>query len=320
MLPGWIDSIAHASPPFLVFALVATLFGFYLGFSSLRRYRLIEDVPTAKVRSAHQGYVELVGDAVMMDGEPIVAPLSQTQCCWYSYRVEERSGKNWHVVDRGVSDGLFVLRDDTGDCVIDPEGASIDTVHAKVWSGDGHSLVGGGVHQRSSDGSAHRSKGLLTGLNVGIDLGVGSYRYSEKVILHGDPIYAIGWFRSLDNGDHADTEDHLVREILRQWKQHPETLRERFDHDRNDTIDIEEWEEARQAARQLAREQLAEQRTSHEHVHTLVKPANRQFIVSNREQDVLVSRYKWRAVGGFVTFFIGGSFATIMLTTQFFGG
>lgn len=317
-MPGWIDSIAHASPPFLIFALVATGLGFYLGFASLRRYRLIEDVPTAKVRSAHQGYVELIGEAVMMEGEPIVAPLSQTQCCWYSYRVEERSGKNWNTVDRGVSDGLFLLRDETGDCLIDPEGADVDTVHSKVWSGDGHSLLGGGVHRRSVDGRAHRSKGLLGGINVGIELGFGNYRYSEKVILHGDPIYAIGWFRSVSHHDHADTEDHVVREILREWKQNPETLRERFDHDRDGTINLEEWEEAREAARQLAREQLAEHRPTHEHVHTLVKPARRQFIISNREEDVLVSRYKWRAAGGFVAFFIGGAAATLMITTQFF--
>jgi len=318
-MPGWLDSIAHASPPFLVFALVAAGFGFYLGFASLRRYRLIEDVPTAKVRSAHQGYVELIGSAEMMDGEPIVAPLSNTQCCWYSFSIEEKSGKNWRTVERGTSDGLFVLRDDTGECLIDPEGAEVDTVHAKSWFGNGGG-IGGGVHMRSHDGSAHAAGGLLSGFNLKISVGIGQYRYSEKVILDGDPLYAIGWFKSLDDSDRAESEDLLTREILRQWKQNPETLRERFDHDRDGSIDIEEWEEARRAARQLAREQLAERGAKHTHAHTLSKPARRQFIIANRHQEAIVSRYKWRAIGGFVAFFLGGSATTLMVTTQFFGG
>jgi hypothetical protein len=203
--------------------------------------------------------------------------------------------------------------------VIDPEGAEVDTVHSKSWFSNGYEL-GGGVHQRSFDGSAHRAGGPLAAFNLGFEFGAGDYRYSEKVILDGDPLYAIGWFKSLDDGDRAETEDLLTREILRQWKEHPETLRERFDHDRDGKIDLEEWEEAREAARALAREQLAEQGTRHTHVHTLSKPARRRFILANRHEDALVSRYKWRAIGGFIAFFLGGSAATLMISTQFLGG
>ena len=87
-MEAWIHELAHASPMLLVFALVGCGFGLYLGFTGLHRYRLIEDVPTAKVRSAHQGYVELIGRAVMMDGEPIVAPLSQLQNTRFRIAVE----------------------------------------------------------------------------------------------------------------------------------------------------------------------------------------------------------------------------------------
>ena len=61
------------------------------GFSGLRRTRHIEDVPTARVRSAHQGYVELIGTAHTMNGEPIIAPLSNTSCCWYRSRASPAS-------------------------------------------------------------------------------------------------------------------------------------------------------------------------------------------------------------------------------------
>lgn len=314
MIDGWVDTIAHAEPPFLVLALLLAGFGFYIGFVSLHRYRLIEDVPTAKVRSAHQGYVELIGSAVMMEGEPIVAPLSQTQCCWYRYSIEERSGKNWQTRDSGVSDNLFVLRDETGDCVVDPEGAEIDTVHSQSWFSSGYDSLAGGRHMRSHDRSRHASTGLFAGLNI--QLGVGDYRYSEKVILDGDPLYAIGWFRSLDDSDRAESEDLVTREILRQWKQYPQTLLERFDKDRDGSIDQEEWEHARRAARARAREELAGS-ASQSPVHTLGKPPKRHFIISNRTQDALVNRFKWRAMLGFGGFFLGGAAATLMISTRF---
>ena len=316
MIDSWIHAIAHASPPFLVLAVVACGFGLYIGFVSLHRYRLIEDVPTAKIRSAHQGYVELIGQAVMMEGEPIVAPLSQTQCCWYSFRIERRSGKHWNTVESGTSDNLFVLRDDTGDCVVDPEGAEIDTVHSQSWFGSGYDAIPGGRHVRSYDGSRHASAGLFS--NLTLQLGVGDHRYSEKVILDGDPLYAIGWFRTLDDSHRAETEDVLTREILRQWKRQPKTLLERFDQDRDGQVDQGEWEHARRAASARAREELAGA-ASNSHAHTLSRPSKRQFIISNRMQDALVSRFKWRATLGFTGFFLGGAASTLMIATQFLG-
>ena len=52
--------------------------------------RMIEDVPTSRVRSASQGHVELVGYARMMDGPVIVSPLSRKSCVWYRYKIEEK--------------------------------------------------------------------------------------------------------------------------------------------------------------------------------------------------------------------------------------
>ena len=112
-----LDRLAHAPDGVLVFTVLLAVVAVFTGFSGLRRSRQIEDVPTARVRSAHQGYVELTGLARMLDGEPIIAPLSHTRCCWYRYKVERRSGKDWRVLQSGSSDGIFILRDETGDCV-----------------------------------------------------------------------------------------------------------------------------------------------------------------------------------------------------------
>ena len=55
-------------------SIAAALAGFYFAFHFLRRARIIEDTPTANIHSAHQGYVEIVGTAQQMDGEPTNAP------------------------------------------------------------------------------------------------------------------------------------------------------------------------------------------------------------------------------------------------------
>jgi len=317
MLAQWLYDLAHAPLEVLIIALVIAAVGFYTGFASLRRYRLIEDVPTAKVRSAHQGYVELVGRAVMMDGEPIVAPLSQTQCCWYRYSIEERSGKHWDTLERKTSDALFMLRDDTGDCVIDPEGAEVESLHGKTWYGGSYSTGMPGVHVRLDNRARPPSAGtgMFGGISRHIHIGAGRYRFRESVILDGDPLYAIGWFKSLDDSDLAQSRQALSGQILREWKRQPHTLRERFDHDRDGSIDIHEWEDARRVAAAEAQQQLA-QASAHTHVHTLSKPRNRHFILANREQGALVRRYKRFAWVGFSGFFLGGSVVTLMASSR----
>ncbi len=279
-----------------------SLIGLVLGFIGLRRYRLIEDVPTARIRSAPQGYVELVGRAELLPGEPVVAPLSGTPCCWYRFRIERRidDRQGWRTVRSGSSDDLFLLRDDTGECVVDVEGATIDTLHTQTWYGQG-GVRGHPVAWRAEQALGRPGRmigGLLGGLG-----GMGSdHRYREEVILPGDPLYVIGWFHSLDDSDWAESERERTRELLREWKARPDTLRERFDHDRNGIIDQDEWEDARRAARRRAQEELAEART-HTHVHMISHHKGRQFLVSNRPESALIRGYRWQAglgLGGFL--------------------
>lgn len=317
-MSGWLERLAHAPDPVLLLTVGLALFALWNGYTGLRRLRRIEDVPTARVRSAPQGYVELVGTAHLLEGEPIIAPLSSTMCCWYRYRVQRRSGRDWRTVESGTSDGIFVLRDTTGDCVIDPEGAEVSSRHSRSWSDDGIGRGAHGVHARLP--SLGRTADLI--VDVGgkvletLGSGVGEYRYSETVILEGDPIYAIGEFRSLGPGDHAVSLREATAAILRAWKQRPDTLRERFDTDRNGTIDADEWDRARRAAaRKAAGEQAAE--LTRGHLHTLRKPADgRFFLLSNLEEFGLVRRYRWRARLGFGAFVLLGAAIATMLAAR----
>ena len=180
-----LERLAHAPDPAVFFVAALALAALVAGFSGLRRSRHIEDVPTARVRSAPQGYVELVGTARMMHGEPIIAPLSHTACCWYSYRIERRRGRDWSLVQSGTSDGIFLLHDHTGDCVIDPEGAEVTSRHKRSWAGDG-SGWGGGLPVHARLPSLGRKADLLVDIGgrllEGLGSGLAGHRYTEAVM------------------------------------------------------------------------------------------------------------------------------------------
>jgi len=315
-MTGWLERLAQASDPLLFFTAALAVAGFIAGFSGLRRTRHIEDVPTARVRSAHQGYVELIGTATKLDGEPILAPLSHTPCCWYSYRVERRRGRDWSLVQSGSSDGIFLLRDDTGDCVIDPEGAEVTSRHKRSWSDDGSGWGSLPVHVRLP--SLGRKADLLVDIGGKVleqlGSGLGDYRYTESVILDGDPLYAVGHFHTLGPADHSSTERELTGAILREWKQRPETLRERFDSNRDGVIDAQEWERARTAAAHEAAREYAEN-LKRDQLHTLKKPSDgRYFLLSNLEEFGLLRRYRWRMRLGFGAFLVLGGAVAVMLS------
>src|SRR5690606_33576860 len=102
--------------------------GFVLTFLSLHKARLMENMPTSRIRSAAQGYVELKGYARLLPGPDIVSPLSGARCTWWQYKIERqetvyRNGKRhseWRTIEAGTSASLFLLVDDTGDCIVDP--------------------------------------------------------------------------------------------------------------------------------------------------------------------------------------------------------
>lgn len=318
-MTAWLDWLANAPDGLLVFTSLMTLVAVYFGFSGMRRCRLIEDVPTARVRSAPQGYVELIGTAHAMDGEPIMAPLSHTACCWYKFKVEKRSGKDWRVVQSGSSDGIFLLRDATGDCVIDPEGAEVTSRHKRSWSGNGSSSDGHAIHARlpSLGSTADTVVDIGGSILETLGAGVGTYRYTESVILGGDPMYAIGWFRTLGAAEQGSTLRELTGAILREWKQRPDTLRERFDSNRDGQIDMQEWEHARSVAEKEAAREHAEN-LKRDQLHTLIKPGDgRFFLLSNLEEFDLLRRYRWQKRIGFGFFALLGVASLLMISTRF---
>ncbi|MDY0050221.1 MAG: GIDE domain-containing protein [Halothiobacillaceae bacterium] len=292
--------------------LIAGLGATAYGLRHAARARLIQDTPTSRVRSASQGYVELEGHARIMPGPPIVSPLTGQPCVWYRYKVEhreqdERGSSQWVVIREGVSESIFLLRDDTGECVIDPEGAHIYASYRRVWTGNTPAPV------MSTAGAIHPA-GLTWLATQKRD-----YRYSETLLLEDEHLYVIGAFRSLQD-EAGQSLNEAVSALLAQWKRDPERM-QRFDTNGDGRIDAEEWEAALLEARREALRQRVENVAHSSQTHVMTRPRDaRPFIISSIPQKILARRYHNKAFA-----FLGLTLAAIgglgwLINARFFTG
>jgi hypothetical protein len=106
----------------------AGIYLFYRGFRLLQRKRLILDTPTAKVRSAAMGLVELNGLAC--GPYTIIAPITGKPCYYYrttAWRYEQRGkSREWVKVADETLHLPFYLDDNTGCALVNPQGAELD--------------------------------------------------------------------------------------------------------------------------------------------------------------------------------------------------
>jgi hypothetical protein len=263
------------------YALLAmSMVSFCAWVANYRRYRQISDLPTSKVASAAQGYVELFGRSDLLLGKAVTSRLSSTTCCWYSYEIEEKdSNDKWRTVDSGSSVEHFLLVDDTGECVISPDGAEVLTNDGKSWEQNDR-------------------------------------RYSECLLLPKGVLYAIGEFStSTANAVAAGDERADVGSLLAEWKTNRKSLLERFDLNQDGKIDMKEWELARlQAQREVRQRQGEIQARSSEGTNILRKPPDgRLFLLANEMPDKLGARYRFWSWVHLVIFIGAGGAGLVML-------
>lgn len=259
---------------------------------SLRTSRIVKDTPTAKIRSAHQGYVELEGTARWLDSE-IVSPLTGERCVWWSYTIQEKKwdgGKRkWKTVEDVTSDEMFCLEDTTGSCVIIPEGAQVVPSLQRSW------------HGRTPESCRTPWKNEPLGSR---------YLFTEKLLMCDKPLYALGQFETVA----AEGSDRAValQSKLEVWARDPRRMKI-FDVNKSGKLDHrEQMAMERMAEREVDRELLAAPQTT----ATLVKPTapDQPFILSSKPQHQVLASSRQMAVIGYVWFVVGGALLVWLLT------
>lgn len=272
----------------------------YTALRSFWRLRIMADTPTARIRSAPQGYVELAGRA-LPHGVLQTAPLTRRDCVWFRFRVEEqrRSGKssNWVIVDKGESPGPLLMDDGTGRCLVEPAGAEVTCRARDVWYGA----------SRHPSGPPER---LLMVFSR-------RFRYTEERIVEHEPLYCLGHFETPRRG--AAERQALAREVLRGWKQDPARMAT-FDTDGDGTVSVEEWEKARGKAERIAAR--AERRVQAEPpLPRLGRTGDPRhpFVISTHGEGDLVRRLRLWTGGGTGVFLLVACGLAILLAARFGG-
>lgn len=246
--------------------------------ASYKRYRTIHDLPTSRVASAAQGYVELFGRSELLPGHPVVSRLSGLPCCWFRYYTERKTADDkWEHVDSGISNQHFLLVDASGECVISPDGAEVLSERKQTWT-------------------------------------EGDYRHTEWLLLPKGVLYAIGEF-STTSGNIAELDERAdVSDLLTEWKKDKVQLLARFDLNRDGDIDIKEWELARlQAQREVRQRHSAGRAAVTEGVHLLRKPRDgRLFLLANVLPEKLGRRFAFWSWLHLTVFFGAGGISLLL--------
>ena len=267
---------------FWVFALAAAVIAglvLRLGLRAFWRLRLIADTPTAKIRSAPQGYIELSGQ-VLPHRDLVQAALTRLSCVWYRFKIEEKrgSGKNshWATVESGEADRPFLLDDGTGRCLVEPSGAELHCRAEDTWYGSSRTAP-----RRREQGWLHWG---------------GRFRFSEERIHDRDPIYLLGRFETPRRG--AEEKERMARGLLSTWKRDPARMAG-FDKDGDGEISLEEWDGARAKAASLAErsESRLQAAPPLSRVGRTSDP-RRPFLIATIEANSLLRRLRLHAIGG----------------------
>ncbi len=257
----------------------ASAIGFWMWRHALRRSRLIDEIPTSKIVSAPQGYVELTGVAAVANAG-LVSGIANVPCVWYRYEIAKRrnDGRNlvlnliYVPVKSHASLAEFIIDDGSGRAAIFPYRAEIICEHRQVWYEE-------------------------------------DTRYTEERILPGDFIYVLGEFSTHNPAENNFNVTEATLSQISVWQEDKKNLLIRFDKDGNGTLDADEWEAMHNAAREhaLAQQQALGQGAQRNLIS--YPTGSRHFLISSRKPAKLVGHYRWWRNIGLGLFFAAGAAA-----------
>ena len=260
----------------IVYCALASLAGFWMWQHGQRLARIIEDIPTSRIASAPQGYVELLGQACELADVGLVTGLSGTSCLWYRWEIARRGGGEGHsndLVSTFIAHAVYLpseheesqscigIQDGSGEAVIFPYGSEVIAAHRQIWH----------------DGDA---------------------RFTEERIMSGDQLYVLGDFST-----HTPSSGQwdLVNEVSSQlsiWQADKPMLLRRFDRNGNGSLDPDEWEVMHREALRVAKDKQTLELAA-PIVHRVMAPdSGHRYLISSKSPQKLASHYRfWRAFG-----------------------
>jgi len=232
---------------YLVAAVLALLAA--LSAKAIRRY--IVDTPTSKISSAAQGFVELQGRCEFYGNREIQGFLSGPPCVWHRYSILSLR----HVpLQVGASEIPFIIRDETGACIVNPKGAKLISSSRRSWWEAGK-------------------------------------WYSSSYIRHGANMYVMGEMRTDACALTSYNENAEVSSLLGQWKKDQTWLMAEFDVDQNGELDQEEWQSAVKRAKIISRD-IFDQKAIERVENSIRKPGNGMpLLISDSHPDDLAKKF-----------------------------
>ena len=175
---------------FLVYSLLGLGFGLFLFFRAfgwLKSKRLIENIPTSKIRSIAMGLVEVCGRIVPFEGRLLQSPFTDSDCVYYRFSIEEyrSSGKSsrWVTVRKGDDSVPFFIDDGTGRVLVDSRGAKVEILRDNEFRSG---------FMKDPPAGVKRFLGR-SGMDFESFLGMNkAMRYRESFVAPGDMLYVMG--------------------------------------------------------------------------------------------------------------------------------
>jgi E3 ubiquitin ligase len=153
---------------------------FWRSFRDLRTRRLIENTPTARIRSMAMGLVEVQG--AVSPRSTCLAPFSGRECAFWQVEVATQGRRGvWTTMHRNQSGHPFYLHDDTGTALVYPQGARCTLTFAKEEECNGLALpdvYAAYFHDQHLRGSTLWRMGRL--------------RFRERALEDGEAVYVLG--------------------------------------------------------------------------------------------------------------------------------
>lgn len=293
----------------LKFAVLFTGLGvalFFRGVFTLFRTRLIENMPTSKVRSAAIGYAEFKGMAT--GPAPVVGPVTEKQMIWWTcevwQKVRNKDGKySSSLLYRSNSPNPLFLKDDTGRVLIDTFGAELDCPKKKLsrfqfWA----TRFDEALKRMRADHLVGRFS--MFSSEVWIE---------EKSIPIDAPLYVLGEARRADEYQTLAKRTDLrrtFRDYIADAKRDPKEIA-RADENRDGQISQEEWDkfvELKRREFENAENSLSDRERSELLVVTASSENDQPFLITVGNEETILRKMKFGAVLALIVGLAGAYF------------